>query len=381
MKPIHIFKAGKHVCSAGTAIEFTEDHLKAAAAAYDPAVHEAPIVIGHPAHNGPAYGWVGSLAEKAGNLHASPRDLAPEFEELVVAGRFRKVSASFYTPDSPQNPTPGNYYLRHVGFLGAAPPAIKGLDPVAFEDGEDGVIEFEDVGLLRVTAASLWRRMREWMIGKHGIEEADRVVPDYLVQDLEAEARNPPDPDAAYPQFTEPTSTGDQTMTEAEKTAAATAAAQFAEKEAALVAREAALVAKERAIARADSVSWVDGQIAAGRMLPRHREPIASFLEHLSTTPATVEFTEGEGDKAKTASKDAAAMFREFVEGLPKSIDFTEHAGRTGRDEATPTPTAIADRARRWKKSEEDAGREISFAEAVAEVTAGMDTKTAASAA
>ena len=44
--------------------------------------------------------------------------------------------------------------------MSAAPPAIKGLDPVQFDAGDEGVIEFEDVALLRITAASLWRRMR-----------------------------------------------------------------------------------------------------------------------------------------------------------------------------------------------------------------------------
>ena len=75
---------------------------------------------------------------------------------MVRAGRFKKVSASFYTPDSPHNPVPGVYYLRHVGFLGAQPPAVKGLAPVpvnfAEGDTEEGCVSFdfaESPGLLR----------------------------------------------------------------------------------------------------------------------------------------------------------------------------------------------------------------------------------------
>ena len=63
---------------------------------------------------------------------------------MVAAGAFKKISASFYSPSSPQNPVPGVYYLRHVGFLGAQPPAVKGLRNPAFADGEDGVISFEE---------------------------------------------------------------------------------------------------------------------------------------------------------------------------------------------------------------------------------------------
>ena len=35
---------------------------------------------------------------------------------------------------------PGKWYLRHVGFLGAAAPAVKGLKPVEFADDGGGVV-------------------------------------------------------------------------------------------------------------------------------------------------------------------------------------------------------------------------------------------------
>jgi len=39
---------------------------------------------------------------------------------------------------------PGVYYLRHVGFLGAQPPAVKGLRPIELAEGEPGVIHFSE---------------------------------------------------------------------------------------------------------------------------------------------------------------------------------------------------------------------------------------------
>ncbi|AMO58265.1 hypothetical protein [Endozoicomonas montiporae] len=132
MKRIHIFKAGNHTSSQGQSLSFTEDHLKASVEAYDPSLHEAPIVIGHPKGNAPAWGWVSSLSYGEDGLTASPDQVDANFEELVQAGRFKKVSASFYPPDSANNPVPGVFYLRHVGFLGAQPPAIKGLKGVDF---------------------------------------------------------------------------------------------------------------------------------------------------------------------------------------------------------------------------------------------------------
>ncbi|MDG6304415.1 peptidase, partial [Glaesserella parasuis] len=77
----------------------------------------------------------------------------------------------------------GSLYLRHVGFLGAIPPAVKGLRNPVFAEGEEGVVDFSDW-----TEATLWRRLRDWIIGKHGQEEADKALPDYLVSSIQEDA-------------------------------------------------------------------------------------------------------------------------------------------------------------------------------------------------
>ncbi|MDP3715502.1 MAG: peptidase, partial [Burkholderiales bacterium] len=60
MKSLHVFKKGRQTATSGVTITFTEADLKASAEAYDPALHEAPIVIGHPKTDDPAYGWIKS---------------------------------------------------------------------------------------------------------------------------------------------------------------------------------------------------------------------------------------------------------------------------------------------------------------------------------
>ncbi|WP_217994839.1 hypothetical protein [Methylogaea oryzae] len=72
--------------------------MEATARAYDPATHEAPIVVGHPAMDAPAYGWVSAVAYADGALSATPDQVDPAFAELVAAGRYKKISASFYAP-------------------------------------------------------------------------------------------------------------------------------------------------------------------------------------------------------------------------------------------------------------------------------------------
>ena len=131
---LQIFRAGRHTAMSGAVLDFSDADLAATAAAYDPARSEAPIVVGHPKTDGPAYGWVRSLSFAEGGLEAEPHQVDPAFAELVDAGRFKKISASFFTPDAPNNPVPGVYYLRHVGFLGAQPPAVKGLRSPEFAD-------------------------------------------------------------------------------------------------------------------------------------------------------------------------------------------------------------------------------------------------------
>lgn len=134
---MEIFKAGDHTTSNGVARSFNEADLHKIAGSYKPDQHEAPIVIGHPKENAPAYGWIEQLKVDGGRLMAKPKQVAPEFAELVRAGRYKKRSMSIY-PDGT---------LRHVGFLGAQPPAVKGLKDFAFSDEEEAdtfVIEFQE---------------------------------------------------------------------------------------------------------------------------------------------------------------------------------------------------------------------------------------------
>jgi hypothetical protein len=140
MKPLHILKPGHYITGYGDRVTFSENDLHVCANAYDPALHEAPIVIGHPTTNAPAYGWIKRLSAQGRDLIAEPQQLEPTFSESVLSGRYKKLSAAFYAPDSPHNPVPGIYYLQHVGFLGAQPPAVKGLKPVTFSEGEEGVV-------------------------------------------------------------------------------------------------------------------------------------------------------------------------------------------------------------------------------------------------
>lgn len=379
MKPFQIFKPGKHTASSGQVIEFTEQMLRAAVAAYDPALHEAPIVVGHPKDNGPAYGWVKSLSfDDSGAIVVDAQQVDADFSEMVQAGRFKKRSASWYLPDSPTNPKPGTLYLRHVGFLGAQPPAVKGLKEVAFAE-EEGVVEFSDVTYITMLVANFARRMREWFIAKEGMEQADAVIPDYLVAGLEDEARNPTPPADSQPASVMPAFSEEDPMKieelqaqvaqlTAERDALKAKEASFSEQTTSIAAREAAVAEAEAKIARAAVEARVDAVVKAGKLLPAKRKAVVDFAMTLGDAEASIDF--GEGAEAKKVTQRDAYL-RE-LEAAPKVVDYSERAPAAGGAPADKSgdPTVIADKARDLVKARQAEGKTLSFTEAVAEVMA-----------
>ncbi|EJB6557404.1 peptidase [Salmonella enterica] len=204
MNLIHILKTGHYTDMYGRHYQFSESDLNDIMQTYDPTLHEAPIVVGHPRSDGPAYGWVGGVKRGSDGLSVEPRDVEPQFAELVKTRRYSKVSACLYGPDTPGNPTPGKYYLRHVGFLGAQPPAIKGLKPVTFADAGEDLIELSEWS--QQTTATLFSRIRDFIISQFGLEKADSTVPDYMIDSLRDEATRTVTTEAA-PAFSDPAGT------------------------------------------------------------------------------------------------------------------------------------------------------------------------------
>ena len=141
-KKIHVFKAGDQTSAQGVQRNFSEKDLKQVVETYDPTIHEAPLVIGHAGDNDslPAYGWIKGFSQQGGNLYADVA-FTDTARDLVKDGHYRKVSISFYSPESVINPHKGKWSARHLALLGASPPAVKGLEPFSFSEAE-GVYDF-----------------------------------------------------------------------------------------------------------------------------------------------------------------------------------------------------------------------------------------------
>ena len=161
MKRIHILRAGR-----------VRDHRgNDVVGSYNPRHHRAPLVLGHPADDAstPAHGWVAALESGSDGVHAVPEQVGSELADWVKTGRYGPVSASLYGPDHPGNPTPGKWHLRHVGFLGATPPAVKGLAPVEFAGGAaDVTIEIDLADESPAPWGELARTLRRRSRGRRG---------------------------------------------------------------------------------------------------------------------------------------------------------------------------------------------------------------------
>lgn len=365
---IEIFRGGTHTDMRGTTLAFGESEIAGIAAAYDPALSEAPIVIGHPRTDAPAYGWVKSLSARGDRLYAEPDQVDAAFAELVESGRYKKVSACFYRPAAPANPKPGAYYLRHVGFLGAQPPAVKGLAPVEFaESPEDDLllVEFADhesVSLLS-RVLSLFRGVRDYIVERDGTEKADAVIPNGVLESMKEQATValvlPPDPEPAYSE--------ENVMPDDKKTVPpvqpAASPEELARRVSELEAREAAFAERQR---RAEAETVVTAAVREGRLTPAQSEGLAAFMASLSESD-TIAFSEGGKELSPVA------FMKTFLSRLPVQVEFAEKSA--GADETIDglSPLDAANRAVAYQERMKRDGVVITTTEALSAVKAGKD--------
>lgn len=358
MQRIHIFKAGKQTASNGAQIDFTEADLAATAAAYNPALHEAPIVVGHPANDDPAFGWVSGVKAEGANLFAEPHQVNAEFAEQVKSAAYKKVSASLYPKDHPHNPVPGVFYLRHVGFLGAMPPAIKGLKATEF--AEDATCIELELDFNEAEAAPAGQA--EWKFPTpqptpQPTTKTDPAEPSSLPSGSDPTKVADGSPEGSPP-ATIPTSMETTTVTPEEAQALQARAEKL---EADLAAAQTTLRGQAAAANTAAHVAFAETLVGEARLTEAEKAFVVATLDHLEppvlagdqNAPALVEF--GEGD----AKKPMAEAFKEWLKALPKRVEFGEQASRE----------------RAAKEGEQEQGSAVEYAEGTPQELIDLDTR------
>lgn len=301
-----IFKTGRHTDGAGNTREWTEDDLSKIANSYNPQVHEAPVVIGHPKDNAPAYGWVSALKKKGGVLYATFKDLVPEFVDAVKKGLYKKRSISLY-PDMS---------LRHIGFLGAVPPAIKGLKDVNFSNEQRAMsYEFEDC---KTGKEEKSMKFLEWL---KGLAAKDGVTLEDVPQNFsEADLKNKlaDERKRMEAEFSEMVISIEEARKRKE--------AELKEREDTIRQKEEMLKQVQHDTQKKEAASFCEGLLKEGKLTPammKHGMGLQNFLEQVGSIETTIEFGEGE----KKESQAPVEFMQSFLSNLPKAIEFGEVAG------------------------------------------------------
>ncbi|QQQ22562.1 hypothetical protein [Klebsiella grimontii] len=360
-----VFAPGTHTAMDGRTITFTPEDCIDLANSYDPSVSEAPFVIGHPSLTAPAYGWAERLEYRDGIVYVAPRQVNPAFAEAFNAGSYKKRSLSIYQPDSPGNPKPGHFYARHVGFLGAVPPGVKGLPDAQFAEasGDNGPLEFA-LPWEADNLASLFQSIRDWVIQETTIEQADSIIPQWRIQSILDSATD-------ERKSISPLAYAEETNVDPNKKTTSTAT-DFAEREAALAAREAKLAADEEVARtrqleekRTATVAFADGLVKGGSILPRQKTAIVEVLMNLSQEPLS--FSEGE----TTISQSPEALLREILSTKPAVVNFSEKTGTADDPVDFADASALATAAQNYQAEQAKQGRTISMTDAVNHVKKG----------
>jgi hypothetical protein len=311
---VDAFKTGKHTDSAGNVREWTPEDLQKIATTYNETKdRKAPVVIGHPQHDSPAYGWVDSLRIAGNKLQAKLTELNDGFVEALKAGAYKMRSISLYP----------NLNVRHLGFLGGAQPAIAGLAPFKFEDNdnattyeftqEDEMAEFtqEDVKSLKRENSFFKKVFDLFKIDTQAVA-ADHVETATENKGAEnmAETKTVETPVVETPAVAPVENFAEQIATLKTELAAVTAERDTLKAEA---------VSTEVKARLAEHKSFCDALVAEGRMRPVDLEQHVLNME--------LRFGADAGKFSET-NKETTSLnsYKEYLGSLPKVVYFEEIA-------------------------------------------------------
>ncbi|WP_029896825.1 hypothetical protein [Desulfohalovibrio reitneri] len=280
IKGVEVFRAGTHTDSAGRTKTWTVDDLREIARCYDPTLAEAPVVVGHPKTDAPAYGWVAGLRVEGDTLLADLSQVEPQFMDLLRQGRFKKRSIALYD----------DMGLRHLGFLGATPPAVQGLKDVRFNGAED-VQEYtfhettEDEMTLKEVLKEI-KALRDEVSGQNGQQA--------FAERLRAMESNV---EAAVAEADAKVKDADEKRQKAEKDLAEFRAART----------------------KKDREDRFEALVAAGKALPGEKPQIMAYAEQLGQATQTMEFSARDGHTEEVSLEES------YWRGLEQRPDANGH--------------------------------------------------------
>ena len=284
-----IFKTGKHVSSAKKPYEATAEKLDKIAAVNQG--KDVPLAIGHPKGKFTKFGSAPEFKRVGEILYARPKEVDAEFEGWVKDGYLQGISISVNE----------DFTLNHIGFLGAKKPGVD-LPAAEFSAPEGGdTFEFSmREGWAFQSVATMFQRMRDWMIETAGLEKTDAVISQWTIDDIkrygdELLVKEESTPAAA---FSAPDiQGGDMDAKEKEELS------QLRQRNKQLEEERAANRKKQQ---RQEFESFLDGKVKVGDrevdmkevVTPAMRPSVLGLMEFMSATE-TYEFSAADGTKAE----------------------------------------------------------------------------------
>lgn len=352
MKWIPIFRGGEQTDSTGKTKKWSDEDLDAIVNNYNSPdrSEDAPVVIGHPKTDDPAFGWVDKLKRVGDTVFAMFKDVDEQFKEMVNKGRFKYRSVALH-PD---------LRLRHVGFLGAAAPAIKGLGAASFADGEFTEIELEFSEQHANVITRFFNAIQDMMTDMPELfaekQETDSDDDDDKKDDVDD--KNIEEDDMSdEKQFTQADLDAQKTTVEnefntklsARDTEIATLKKQLADKE-----------AKQRT---ADFESFCDGLAPDGQELtPKSRTAIMQFMESIATVEE-YEFTEGDSTVKLTP-------VQQFQNVLKNGVEFMQLDEQATKDKVDTKTGTAGEKLTLFAKDIQKENKDFTFTQAFAKACA-----------
>ncbi len=351
-KVIELFKAGKYPQG-----NYTEKDLDEIVQTYSPALHEAPMVVGHPKKAAPAWGWVERVFRRGGLLLGEVKQVQPEFAEWVKRGLYKKRSITL-----DRSIVPGKLYLKNVGWLGAFSPQVKGLADVEFgSSSEDVVVEFADeaapglTGLAGIpqeellaraerpgteggpidlaahlaVAGQTFTRAELMRVAAKALADAGFRTSEEMLAEIVGNQNDVFKEDKDMSEGTNNQAAPADPAAPAAQTAPPPAPeqAEFAEKVKTVEAENARL---KRQLRLAEIKTRLEALQAAGKVTPGMRKGLAEFMADLEGE-TVVEFAEG-------VKETTEGFMWKFLESIPKVVEFGEPGLADKAADSEPLP-------------------------------------------
>jgi hypothetical protein len=279
-----IFKTGTHTSDKGVSKDYSLDDLNYIAAHYNPEEHEAPIVVGHPIDNSPAFGWIEKLEVIGDRLIAKAKDIIPEFKDALDKKLYKKRSVSLDKDGK----------LRHVGFLGGAAPAVKGLADIQFSESSGETFELEnEIEFIQQPESSAQK-------------------PESSIENQASSTKYPELPETLINSFTEQLNSISNTISELAK--------NYSADNSSVSSLTTQIEDLKLKFTNSELDQKIDEKIKEGYFTPALKNQTTKLLNHFSVQNFSDDFN------PNTYRNEAITLINGFIDAMPKIVHFENFA-------------------------------------------------------